>query len=73
MRTLAGGEVGGYSLVNLTVRHTGLLPNLRVSASAYNLFDKDYGIVGSEVLSRVGLFTIAGDGRATRLKLEYTF
>lgn len=67
------GDAGGYTLTHLTLRHAGLLPNLSVAASAYNLFDRDYRIVGTEVLSEAGLPTIAGDGRALRLALEYRF
>jgi len=67
------GEAGGYTLTNLTLRHDGLLPDLSITASAYNLLDRHYDIVGTEALTEHGLYTIAGDGRTLRLELEYRF
>jgi len=67
------GAAGGYTLASLTLRHSGLLPGLSIAASAYNLFDRDYDLVGTEALTENGLFTIAGNGRSLRLKLQYSF
>jgi len=68
-RTLAG-EVGGYTVSNLTFTHNGLAKGVELSFSLYNLFDKAYGDPGSlEHLQDV----IAQDGRTVRLKLTYRF
>jgi iron complex outermembrane receptor protein len=68
-RTLAG-EVGGYTVANLTFTRSGLAKGVELSFSLYNLFDKAYGDPGS-VEHRQDV--IAQDGRTVRLKLTYRF
>jgi len=62
--------VGGYWIANLTLLATRLAPNLEMSASLYNLFDRRYADpAGPEVL----MPAVQQDGRTFRLKLTYTF
>jgi iron complex outermembrane receptor protein len=68
-RTLAG-DVGGYTVANLTLTHRGLIKGMELSFSAYNLFDKSYSDPGSvEHLQDA----IAQDDRSVRFKLTYRF
>jgi iron complex outermembrane receptor protein len=69
-RLTTSGSVGGYWIANLTLLATRLAPNLEMSASLYNLFDRRYADpVGPEVV----MPAIQQDGRTFRLKLTYTF
>jgi iron complex outermembrane receptor protein len=66
--TIAGNEAPGVLIPNLTVFSTGLLKNVELSASVYNLFDHSYKDPGSEEHRQD---TILQDGRTFRLKLTY--
>lgn len=69
-RTLSGREVGAVLLPNLTFT-TGTLPKgLELSASVYNLFDRQYGDPGSEEHRQDA---IVQNGRSIRVKLAYRF
>jgi len=69
-RTLAQSETGGFVTTNLTLFSKNLLPGLEFSASAYNLFDRSYGVPGgTEHLQDV----INQEGRTFRAKLSYRF
>ena len=67
-QTIAGGEVPGALLPNLTLFSTGLLKHVDLSASIYNLFDHAYEDPGSEEHRQD---TILQDGRTFRVKLTY--
>ena len=69
-QTIAGGEVRGALIPNLTLFSTGLLKNVELSASIYNLFDHSYEDPGSEEHRQD---TILQDGRTFRVKLTYRF
>lgn len=69
-KTLAGGRAGGYTIANLTLLSQRLAKGLDVSASVYNLFDKQYADPGRpEHLEDL----IWQDGRSFRLKATYRF
>jgi len=72
-RKTALGETGGYTLVNLTLRHAALVRNLEVSASLYNLFDRNYADPMIQQLTQGDFDTIRQDGRTWRLALVYRF
>ena len=69
-RTLAGNQVSGFVLPNLTLVSTPAGKRWELSASIYNLFNTRYGYPGGDehiqdILNQ--------DGRTFRLKLTYTF
>lgn len=69
--TAAGAEVSGYTLANLTLSRRDILPGLDLSASAYNLLNREY-----QDPADPGSFTqdvLRQDGRVLRLKLDYRF
>jgi len=67
-RTLAGNEIGGYTVANLTLAYGGLAKGADLSFSAYNLFDRGYSDPGSvEHLQDA----IGQDGRTLRVKLTW--
>lgn len=69
-KTLAGGKAGGYTIANLTLLSQKLIKGLDVSASVYNLFDKQYADPGRpEHVEDL----IWQDGRSFRLKASYRF
>ncbi len=67
---LAGNEVGGFVIANLTFLSLNLAPNLDLSASVYNLTDKPYADPASRGFVQD---VIAQDGRRFRLKLTWRF
>lgn len=68
--TLGGGYVGGATIVNTTIQQRNLVHGLHVSASIYNLTDKQYADpAGVEHV----MDSIAQDGRNYRIKLTYEF
>jgi outer membrane receptor for ferrienterochelin and colicins len=69
-KTLTGAEAEDYWITNLTLFSTRLVKGCEVSASVYNLFDKDYGHPGS---SEHRQDTIQQDGRVVRLQVTYSF
>lgn len=63
-KTLGGSNAEDFLITNLTIFGQKLLSGLEVSASVYNLFDKEYGDPGSEEhLQNI----ITQDGRNFRL------
>ncbi len=68
-KTLAG-QIGGYTVANLTLTYGGLAKGADLSLSFYNLFDKAYSDPGSVEHVQDA---IAQDGRTARLKLTYRF
>lgn len=69
-RTLAGGSAAGYPIANLTLLSQKLAKGLELSASVYNLFDKQYADPGRpEHVEDL----IWQDGRSFRLKGTYRF
>jgi len=69
-KTLGSNDADAYSLVNLTLNAPGVWGGLSVAGSVYNLFDEDYGDVGSEEHVQA---EIPQDGRTYRLKAYYRF
>lgn len=72
----AGVPVDGHTLTNLTLRAEGLVKNLVVAASVYNLFDANYADPASEEhVDSIGrqLTQIRQNGRNYRLKISYRF
>ena len=69
-QTIAGGEVPGVLIPNLTLFSTGLLKNVEMSASIYNVFEQFVRRPGSEEHRQD---TILQDGRTFRVKLTYRF
>jgi len=68
-RTLAS-EIGGYTVVNLTLVHARLASGLEASVSAYDLFDRRYSDPGSAEHVQD---TIEQQRRSLRLKLVQRF
>jgi outer membrane receptor for ferrienterochelin and colicins len=68
---VSGGSTGSVVLVNATLFTRSFARNLDVSASVYNLFDRQYGDPGGE--DHLPLTTIQQDGRTYRVKLTYAF
>ncbi|NHZ64343.1 TonB-dependent receptor plug domain-containing protein [Massilia genomosp. 1] len=77
-RTTAGGQVGGFGLLNLTVLSHALGKHVELSASVYNLLGKHYADSASEEHYDSGtparyLNAIGQDGRNWRIQASYTF
>jgi outer membrane receptor for ferrienterochelin and colicins len=69
-KTLADQRIGGFLLASFTATYNKLLPNLDLSASIYNLFNRRYSDPGgSEHVSDA----LLQDGRSFRIKLGYSF
>ncbi len=68
--TLAGSEIGGFTVVNLSFLSGNLAPGLDLSAGVYNLLDKQYVDPGSRGNTQD---TIAQNGRNFRIKLTWRF
>jgi iron complex outermembrane receptor protein len=69
-KTVQGNRTGGFWLTNLTLSSARLWDHVSLSASLYNLFDKEYGDPGStEHLQDV----IEQDGRTFRVKVTASF
>jgi iron complex outermembrane receptor protein len=69
-KTLGGNDTGDCFVANLTLFSRNLLKGLEISASVYNLFDREFGDPGSEEhLQDI----IMQDGRTFRVKLTYSF
>jgi iron complex outermembrane receptor protein len=67
-RTIAQTELGGYMLLNATVFSRKLTEKFDISASLYNLLNKQYAESGG--LEHVQT-SIPQDGRSFRIKLTY--
>jgi outer membrane cobalamin receptor len=77
-RTVPGGEIGGFGLVNLTLLSNSLGKNLEISASIYNVFDKCYADSPSQEHYDSStppryLQSIRQNGRHWRVQATYTF
>ncbi|HEX8614497.1 MAG TPA: TonB-dependent receptor [Telluria sp.] len=77
-RTTAGGQVGGFGLVNLSVLSHALGKHVELSASVYNLLDKRYADSASEEHYDTSsparyLNAIGQDGRTWRVQASTTF
>jgi iron complex outermembrane receptor protein len=69
-KTVQGNRTGGFWVTNLTLTSARLWNRVALSASVYNLFDKEYGDPGStEHLQDV----IEQDGRTFRVKVTASF
>ena len=69
-RTDAGGFTGAFAVTNLTLYTTQMPKRFEISASVYNLFDRQFGDpVSLDFVQN----TILQDGRSYRLKLVYAF
>ena len=68
--TLDGNHAAAFTVVNLTLVTKKLASHLEVSASVYNLFDREYGDPGSEEHVQD---VIVQDGRGFRLSGTYRF
>lgn len=69
-RTLTGHHADDFTVVNLTLTCVEIMKGLEISASVYNLFDKEYGTPGS---SEHAQDIIIQDGRSYGLRLIYRF
>ena len=69
-RTVAGGEVPAYGLVNLTLLARPGLGGLLFSGSVYNLLNREYADPGGEELAQE---MVVQDGRVVRLGVRYQF
>lgn len=69
-KTLGADEADAYSLVNLTVNVPDVWGGMSLASSVYNLFDENYGDVGSEEHIQS---EIPQDGRTYRMKAYYQF
>jgi len=69
-KTLAGNQIGGFWVTNVTLFNQNLFKGLDLSASIYNLFGKKYSDpgAGEHVQDK-----IQQDGRGFRFKLTYRF
>jgi iron complex outermembrane receptor protein len=69
-RTLSGGSVGGFGILNATLLSRNLGQHTDISASLYNLFDKNYADPGAAEHTQDSL---QQDGRNFRVKLTFHF
>lgn len=68
--TVQGDDAAGFGVVNFTLFSQNLVKNLDLSASVYNLLDRQYGDPASRFHQQD---IIERDGRSFRLKLTYRF
>jgi iron complex outermembrane receptor protein len=61
-------EIGGYSLMNVSISSTSLIPHVNLSATVRNIFDRDYAIVASSFNTQE---TILQDGRNIWVQMVY--
>lgn len=69
-KTLTGGRAAGYSIANLTLLSQKLAQGLEVSASIYNLFDRQYADPARPEHVEEMIFQ---NGRSFRVKVAYRF
>lgn len=69
-RTLAGAELGAYSLSHLNLSAEGWIRGVDLSLAVRNLFDRRYRHPGSDTNWQD---SFAQDGRAMLLKMDYRF
>ncbi len=70
-KTVSGAYTGDFYVTNLTIFGRSFERNLEVSASLYNVFNRDYSDPVSTDLEP--LFALKQDGRAVRIKVLYSF
>lgn len=70
--TNIGTELGSYTVTNLTLSSDRLLPNIEVSATIRNLFDRQYADVAPAPPTNAQI-SIPQDGRNFWLQLIYNF
>jgi len=68
--TVSGSDAEGFGIVNLTLFSQNLVKGLELSATVYNLLDKQYGDPASPQHFQD---IIPQDGRTFRVKLTYRF
>ena len=68
--TTSGGTTEDYGITNLTLSSEKLYERLILSASIYNLFDRQYS---DPVSDEHTMDSIEQDGRNFRIKASYTF
>src|SRR5207249_1823744 len=68
--TVAGADAAGFGLVNFTLFSQNLIQNLELSASVYNLLDRNYADPATRFHQQDSL---ERDGRSFRLKVTYRF
>lgn len=68
--TVPGTDAGGFGIVNVTLFSRNLMENLELSASVYNLLDRQYSDPATRFHQQD---SIERDGRSFRLKLVYRF
>ncbi len=61
-------EMAGYSLMNVSLSSTNLIPHVNVSATVRNIFNRDYAIVASGFNTQE---TILQDGRNIWIQMVY--
>jgi iron complex outermembrane receptor protein len=69
-KTIQGGQVSGFGMINLTLLSRKLISGLDVSCTAYNLLDKRFSNPGGPELIQN---SIPQDGRSLRVKFSYSF
>ena len=69
-KTVQGNESAGYWIANLTLLSREVVKGLELSASIYNLFDREYADPVSDDFTQD---TIEQDGRTFRVKATYKF
>jgi iron complex outermembrane receptor protein len=69
-RTLAGAELGAYSLSHLNLSAEGWIRGVDLSLAVRNLFDRHYHHPGADTNWQD---SFAQDGRAVLLKMDYRF
>jgi iron complex outermembrane receptor protein len=69
-RSEGGDYAGSFFITNITLFSHTIKDHLSLSASVYNLFDKQYGDpVSTDIVQNI----LLQDGRSYRLKLTYAF
>jgi outer membrane receptor protein involved in Fe transport len=61
-------DIAGYSLTNVTLSSTNLIPHVNLSATVRNLFNRDYAIAASSFNTQE---TILQDGRNVWVQMVY--
>ena len=70
-KTVKGTEASGFGVINLTLFSHNIVKGLELSASVYNVLDRDYGDPVTSAFYPQDI--IERDGRTFRVKLTYRF
>ena len=70
LKTLTRASTGNYFITNLTLSGKDIINNMDISASVYNLFDRTYGVPGSDEHHQD---VIEQDGMSFRIKATCCF